>query len=145
MQDSYPARNSSASLPTVAGCRTRLPPVALPSRPKRPEGHLNAHSPRALGRAVPFDREKVARLMAETSAIQNLLAERFSAEETSAGVGTCEKQRKLARSNSSTAPAMNGLDDKHKAVLHEILQRPSWPLADFHVVAAEAGLMPWAC
>ena len=37
------------------------------------------------------------------------------------------------------------LDEKHKAVLKEILQRPSWPLADYRVVAAEAGLMPWAC
>ena len=83
--------------------------------------------------------------MAETSAIQNLLAERLSAVEPSAGVGTYEKQRKLARSDSSTAPAKNGLDAKHKAVLSEILHRPSWPLADFRVVAAKAGLMPWAC
>lgn len=83
--------------------------------------------------------------MAETSAIQNLLAERLSADEPFAGVGTCEKQRKLAWSGSSTAPAKNGLDEKHKAVLSEILQRPSWPMADFRVVAAKAGLMPWAC
>jgi hypothetical protein len=83
--------------------------------------------------------------MTETSAIQNLLAERLSADEPSAGVGTVEKQRKLARSDRNTAPAMNALDAKHKAVLNEILQRPSWPMADFRVVAAKAGLMPWAC
>ena len=83
--------------------------------------------------------------MTETSAIQNLLAERLSADEPSAGVGTVEKQRKLARSDINTAPATKGLDAKHKAVLNEILHRPSWPLADFRFVASKAGLMPWAC
>jgi hypothetical protein len=124
---------------------TRLPPVAPPSRAISPKGLLNVQSPPALGRAGPFDREKVARLMTETSAIQNLLADRLSADEPSAGVGTVEKQRKLARSDINTAPAMKGLDDKHNAVLNEILQRPSWPMAHFRVVAAKAGLMPWAC
>jgi hypothetical protein len=83
--------------------------------------------------------------MNDTCAIQDWLAARLPAEEPASSTLATGSHGKPALSNGDTAPAMNVLDEKRKAVLREILQRPSWPLADFRVVAAKAGLMPWAC
>ena len=37
------------------------------------------------------------------------------------------------------------LDDRHKTILRQLLQRPSWPLAELRKLTCQLGLMPLAC
>jgi hypothetical protein len=37
------------------------------------------------------------------------------------------------------------LDDRHKTVLRQLLQRPSWPLTELRKLTSRLGLMPLAC
>ncbi len=82
--------------------------------------------------------------MSETSAIQNLLAGQLPAEEPERPALGTEKPGTPALSGSSATAAKNVLDEKHRTVLREILQRPSWALADFLALCGKTGLLPWA-
>ncbi len=133
--DEYLARNPRAT-PTAGGAPIRRPTVALSSRAKG----LDPLPDRSW--AIPFDPEKFRRLMNETSIIRDWLAARLPADEPTCPVLPNHKAGKPE--NVSTRPA-GALDEKHRAMLQEILQRPSWAQADFRIVAQKAGLMPWAC
>ena len=37
------------------------------------------------------------------------------------------------------------LDDRHKAVLREILRRSTWTAEELRTITSRLGLMPWAC
>jgi hypothetical protein len=80
--------------------------------------------------------------MNETSEIHNWLAERFPAEEPLCPARPTEK---AGKPDGDTTKAAKLLNEEHTAVLRDILHRPSWSLADFRLLAAKAGLMPWAC
>jgi hypothetical protein len=76
--------------------------------------------------------------MKETEESQRLLAAHFPPDEPVAKRGAGQKP-------SEPAPGLTSLDQKHEAVLRELLSRPSWPPAELRAVTSTVGLMPWAC
>ena len=80
--------------------------------------------------------------MKETSEIRDWLAARLPAEKPACPLRPTEKP---GTPDTGTTKTTNVLDEKHRAVLRQILHRPTCPLADFRGIAAKAGLMPWAC
>ena len=80
--------------------------------------------------------------MKETSEIRDWLAARLPAEKPA---GPLRPTEKPGTPDTGTTKTTNVLDEKHRAVLRQILHRPTCPLADFRGIAAKAGLMPWAC
>ena len=131
-------------LPTVTWsglllCRTRRrrrkPALRYPPGPKP------VRMPDAA-RAGPFDARKLQRLMAETAEIQDWLSVRQLADESIDPAHPVEVPRET---RSSGATASHTLDRRHAALLRELLQRPSWSLADPRAVTSREGLMPLAC
>ena len=87
-------------------------------------------------RADPFDDNKFQRLMDETSQTRKWLAARQPLDESLTGYAH--------RLSGNTAPRIAALDDRHKALLRELFQRPEWSLTDLKVLASRLGLMPHA-
>ena len=76
--------------------------------------------------------------MKETSEIRDWLGARLPAD-------GCPVRPTAKPTKPESGTNLNELDEKHRAVLREILHRPTCPLVDFRGIAAKAGLMPWAC
>lgn len=83
--------------------------------------------------------------MEETYETQNFLGARRSADEPSSTGDTTEKPLTATQSKDGTAPETIVLDDRHIAVLQELLRRASWPFPEFQRITAKQSLMPWAC
>ena len=83
--------------------------------------------------------------MSETAEIRDWLAARQSASEESFPAQSFEVPSKTLQSNSGIKPPARPLDESHKALLRELLQRPSWRLRELRAITARVGLMPLAC
>jgi hypothetical protein len=82
--------------------------------------------------------------MKETTAIHGWLAARLPADET-LPAGDLEKAARILQPASDSSFYTPTLDARHKAALNQLLQRPSWQLAQVRSVTSPLGLMPLAC
>jgi hypothetical protein len=96
------------------------------------------------GRAGPFDADKLRRLMSETTEIQDWLSVRQLESEFHAAAPALVVDKSLM-SNDGMSSQTLPLDERHTALLRELLQCPSWSLADLRAITSRAGLMPLAC
>ncbi len=83
--------------------------------------------------------------MSETTIIREWLAAReLTNDPAVAAKGVVELGIEL-KSSAAAASVTPRLDERHKAILRELLKRPSWQLTELRALTSRAGLMPLAC
>jgi len=104
-----------------------------PQRPPKSDAGWNS--------SAPIDPDKFQELMSETASIQSLLAAR-NLESPATTLPGCSNAGKPA---GRVETQVSDLDSRHKVVLRELLQYPTWTLAQLQVVTSRQRLMPLAC
>jgi len=95
-------------------------------------------------RDIPFDNNHLNQLMSDTKSIQGWLAARTPVDETPvAPMGPKLPGPSPSSVGNSKQPL--DLDDRHKAVLRQLLQRSHWTMQQLRMLTSSVGLMPLAC
>ncbi|MGX5802619.1 TerB N-terminal domain-containing protein [Bradyrhizobium sp. Arg314] len=109
--------------------RSAADDVPLVVAPELATEHAIPSEPRKQGETVNADR--LAAIRAETAMASTLLGEIFDDEEEGLAAEI------------APAPSVNGeLDQRHRALLDELVTQGQWPRGDFDRLVRQAGLMP---